>query len=282
MKLKDVIPMLGFRPTPRTYGYKVEVFELPKDGQVFYAQWLHPREKPKLLKQQAVDELRTFLRPGDVALDIGAHTGDTTLPIALAAGPTGCVLALEPNPYVFPVLDKNADLNGDKTRIIPLMFAATPNDGEYDFEYSDRDFCNGGLHEGMSRWRHGHAYKLRVLGRNLVAFLQSEYSDLIPRLRYIKVDTEGFDHTVLRSLTSLIVANRPYIRAEVFKHTSRAQREQLLSFLFTRGYTVLRIASDLCYRGEQLGVQDVMRWRHFDLFCIPGDDRSANRLDVGE
>ena len=34
---------------------------------------------------------------------IGAHIGDTTLPIALAAGKKGFVLALEPNPYVFHV-----------------------------------------------------------------------------------------------------------------------------------------------------------------------------------
>ena len=71
-----------------------------------YAQWLHPRETGKRISQESVDELRRFLSPGDVAIDIGAHTGDSTIPIALAVGKTGCVLALEPNKYVFPVLER--------------------------------------------------------------------------------------------------------------------------------------------------------------------------------
>jgi FkbM family methyltransferase len=122
--------------------------------------------------------------------------------MALAVGPSGAVLALEPNPYVFPVLEENSRLNSSKTHIVPLMFAATPEDAELDFEYSDSGFCNGGLHEGISRWKHGHAFTLRVRGRNLAAVLAREYADLLPRIRYIKVDAEGYDATVLSTLTS--------------------------------------------------------------------------------
>src|SRR5439155_22899042 len=110
MKLKEVLHLLGFLPGPQIYGREVRVFDLPRDGRVEYAQWLHPRETPKTITQESVDELRRFLGPGDVALDIGAHTGDSTIPIALAVGPTGCVLAVEPNGFVFPALEQNAQL----------------------------------------------------------------------------------------------------------------------------------------------------------------------------
>lgn len=261
--------MLGLRPKPRTYGFTVRVFDLPHEGRVEYAQWLHPSETPKAMTQEAVNELRRFLHPGDFALDIGAHTGDSTLPMALAVGTTGCVLALEPNPFVFPVLAQNAQLNPTKTRIVPLSFAATPTEGDFVFEYSDPGFCNGGRHEGISKWRHGHAFPLTVHGQNLETYLRAHYRHLLPKLRYIKVDAEGYDYTILTTLSRLIAEYTPYIKAEVYKHTNRSQREQLWQFLRRYHYTVYRVEHDSHSQCDIVEVADVMRWRHFDIFCTP-------------
>ncbi|MCA9199103.1 MAG: FkbM family methyltransferase, partial [Planctomycetales bacterium] len=125
MKLRSFFHLLGLKPKSREYDTRLESFHLPQDGVVEYAQWLHPKDTPKQIRQQAVDSLREFINPGDVALDIGAHSGDSTLPMALAAGRTGRVFAFEPNPYVFRVLQQNAGLNQDKTHIVPYAFAAT-------------------------------------------------------------------------------------------------------------------------------------------------------------
>ena len=166
MKLKDLPRALGFRSAPREYGYEILTFPLSAHGDVRFARWLHPGETPKSVTEASVDALRMFLREGDVAIDIGAHTGDSTLPVALAVGASGTVFALEPNPYVFKVLAVNAMLNPLSTRIVPLMFAAMPADGEFEFEYSDAGYCNGGFHQGLSPWKHGHFSTLRVEGRN--------------------------------------------------------------------------------------------------------------------
>ena len=277
MKLRELPYMFGLRPKPKTYPYEVKTFDLPKDGRIQYAQWLHPSETEKGVQQESIEELRKFIRPGDVAIDIGAHTGDSTLPIALAAGPEGCVLALEPNPYVFEVLKKNAELNPNKAKIIPLMFAATPNAGEFDFEYSDAGFCNGGFHAGINRWRHGHAFKLRVTGVNLQAYLAENFPDLLPRLRYVKVDAEGFDYEVLASLKDLISAQRPYINAEMFKLLDLPRRERLYDFLAGLEYDIFRIESNTCYRGPRLARQDLMIRRHFDVFCVPNKSELTNK-----
>ena len=71
---------------------------------------LHPYDMPKSITQPAVDAIRQFVSPGDFVIDIGAHSGDTTVPMALAAGQGGCTLALEPNRYVFKVLAANVTL----------------------------------------------------------------------------------------------------------------------------------------------------------------------------
>src|SRR5205823_13384734 len=133
-----------------------------------------------------------------------------------AVCPTGLVLALEPNPYVFPVMERNAGLNPEKTRILPLNFAAMRAEGFYEFQYGEEGYCNGGFHEGMSKWLHGSAFKVRVEGRNLQDFLTREHADLIPRLRFIKVDAEGFDLAILETLESLIRKRSPFLQVEMF------------------------------------------------------------------
>jgi len=244
-------------------------FELPKDGQIQYAQWLHPGEKRQVIRQEAVEELREFIAPGDVAIDIGAHTGDTTIPLALAAGREGCVLALEPNPYVFPVLKKNSELNPAKATILPLMIAATPDPGEFYFEYSDAGFCNGGLHDGISKWRHGNAFKLRVRGENLPSYIAEHFPALAPRIRFLKVDAEGYDYQILASLKNLISTQKPFIKAEMFKLLNLAQRERLYDLLVELGYDVFLVESDIRYLGASLDRQDLMTRRHYDVFCVP-------------
>lgn len=268
MKLRDAPRALGFGSRPREYPFEIATFDLPADGEVQFARWLHPGEGPKTVTQESVDALRAFLREGDVAIDIGAHTGDTTVPMALAAGRTGRVFALEPNPYVFKVLAANASLNRSKTDIVPLMFAAMPDDGEFEFEYSDSGYCNGGFHRGISRWRHGHFSKLRVAGRNLHAYLRAEAPNAVSRVRYIKIDTEGFDRSVVHSLADLIASTRPYLRAEIYKHLSREERRGFHDDLRTLGYRVFKCEEN-AYRGHELGRNDLLQWPHFDIFAAP-------------
>src|SRR5687768_16756073 len=111
MKLKEFFYLLGLRPESRIYGHTVRAFELPGYGVVEYAQWLHPHETMKTLVIDSIRELAKFLSPGDVTIDIGAHTGDSSIPMALCVGKAGAVLAIEPNPYVFSVLKTNSELN---------------------------------------------------------------------------------------------------------------------------------------------------------------------------
>lgn len=269
VKVKELFYMLGLRPKAQTYGFEVKTFRLPKDGQVGYAQWLHPRETPKEITQESVDELRRFLSPGDVAIDIGAHTGDSTIPMALAVGKSGCVLAFEPNSYVYPVLAKNAQLDPGKIRIIPLPYAATLEDAELTFRYSDSGFCNGGQFDGISRWSHGHAFELRVQGRNLLKLLEASYADLIPKIRYVKIDAEGNDEAVIHSISELLKRNKPYLRFEMYRKLSDPQRLSLYRTVTSLGYKLNRIISEADYQGEPIGESDLARWKHFDAFCIP-------------
>jgi FkbM family methyltransferase len=271
MKLKELFFLLGLKPRPQTFGFVVEVHDLPEDGRIEVAQWQHPSAYRAVPSQGAVDQLRQFLRPGDVAIDIGAHTGDTTLPIALAVGPSGVVLALEPNRHAFAVLARNATLNREKTNIVPLMFAAMRADGVFEFQYGEGGYNNGGFHEGMSRWQHGSAYRLEVEGRNLQQLLERDYAELIPRIRFVKVDAEGFDLAILETIDTLLRAQRPYLHVEMFdlKKSDPAARIRLHDFLVGHGYRVHRIEGDEKLVGEVVTPDNLMQWRGYDVWCVP-------------
>lgn len=269
MKLKEYFYMLGFKPREKRYGFKVKQFQLNSIGTVEYAQWEHPSESDKILREADVDHLKSFLDPGDFCIDIGAHTGDTTIPMALAVGNKGLVLALEPNPYVFPVLEKNAKLNKALTNIRPLMIAATPSDGDIEFEYSDSGFCNGGLHDNVSKWKHGHAFKLTVTGLNLSRLLRDQFSDKLPDLKYIKIDAEGYDLSILETLRDILKEYSPFVKAEVFKHTSDTDRQQMYSFLSDLNYTIFKVENETNYRATELKKSEMMNWKHYDIFGVP-------------
>jgi FkbM family methyltransferase len=271
VKLRDLPRALGLEQSPREYPHAIVTCVLRADGEVRLARWLHPAETAKCVTQESVDALRSFLIEGDVAIDIGAHTGDSTIPMALAVGPRGSVFALEPNPYVFKVLAVNAGLNPSRTHIVPLMFAAMPGDGEFEFEYSDSGYCNGGWHQGVSRWTHGHFSKLRVAGRNLPAYLRVHAPDALPRIRFVKIDTEGFDRMVVQSLADLIAAVRPYIKTEIYKHLSHQQRTGYYDDLRHLGYRLFKCEDDRDYRGQEIQRDDLLRWKHFDIFAVPDE-----------
>lgn len=256
------------------YGSYLNTFELAREGVVHYAQWSHPKDRLKTLRQESVDAIRQYVQPGDLVIDIGAHTGDTTVPYALAAGAEGCVLALEPNPYVFRILERNARLNPEKTRIIALPFAATEEDGRYTFHYSDGGYCNGGFLSQIENQRHGHHMPLEVEGRNLQNYLREHHAEQLSRLSLVKVDAEGYDRQVLASIQDLLRAHRPVIVCEVMKRLSQSEREALFDLLKELDYDCYYTPDHHTPEGERLKRTDLLKWRHFDILALPRSRRA--------
>jgi FkbM family methyltransferase len=262
-----------FRPRERVtfqhYGYEVRNFHLSRDGVVQYAQWLHPYDMPKQITQEGVDAVRQFVSPGDFVIDVGAHSGDTSVPMALAAGQAGRTLALEPNPYVFKVLTANAALNRDKTNIVARCCAATQADGDFVFHYSDASFCNGGFRSQL-RWRiYRRKHALTIHGRNLLTMLQTDFADWLPKLSYVKVDAEGYDRAILASILPILRERQPVIRTEVFRKLLASERHALFDLLDGAGYDIHRYRNDSSPFGNALKRADMTHEKHFDVLAVP-------------
>ena len=271
--LKRKLEKWKTKRTFREYGHQVETYDLPKDGKIDFAVWLNPLEKPKKITQGGVDFFRKFIKEGDLAVDIGTHMGDTTVPMALAAGKKGIVLGFDPNPHVFKIFTVNASLNKDKVNIKPLPYAITHEDGEFYFTSSEASFNNGGI-ETTETNRHGNfTLKQKVKGIKLEKYLKENLNDKLPALSFIKVDTEGYDKTVLESITGLLESQKPTIVAECFGKLTKEERGELFDLLHSRGY-ILHHFDEFDASTKFILIEDregMNRWKHFDIAAVHKD-----------
>lgn len=269
MKLKSFFELLGLRGKPQHYDYETCDFDLGNGRIIHYAQWRHPHETKKQISREQVAAYSKFIGEGDFCIDIGAHTGDSTLPMALAAGKTGLALALEPNSFLYHVLEKNARSNTHVTNIKTMMAAAVSREGFSEFEYSDSGFCNGGRHEGISALKHGHAFKLSVWGIDLSKELKTDFREFLPKLKFIKVDAEGYELHILRFISNIITTYRPTIKAEIFKLTSTEYRREMLAFFQEKNYSVFRIVEEPIGAGPRLTQETLNDVSQYDILCVP-------------
>ena len=83
------------------------------------------------------------VKPGQVTVDVGANVGVYVLQFAHWAGPTGKVIAIEPNPAARAVLEKHVRLNDLRARVEIVPAAVGAASGEATLFVADTD--------GMSR-----------------------------------------------------------------------------------------------------------------------------------
>jgi FkbM family methyltransferase len=251
------------------YGFEIDKFNLKDFGEVEFAQWLHPKEKRKILEDELLENLSKYIKTTDFVIDIGAHGGDTVIPYALLAGVEGKVLALEPNPYVYKILEENAKLNAGKVSIDLEMIAATEDDGEFVFLYSDEAFCNGGNLDSIENKTHGHRYELKIQGKNLSNLLRSQYKDRLDKLSFVKTDTEGYDKEVLESIQDILRDFRPVVLAEVLKRLNLDERLRMYNLMRSLDYNVYKTDAWSLEKEVELNEDNLMEWLHYDILCIP-------------
>ena len=107
-----------------------------------------------------------------------------------------------------------------------------------------------------------------MTGRHLWSYLQANAPEDLARLRYIKIDTEGFDRQVAASLREGLVTRRPYLKTEIYRHLPRAEREGYYDDLRDLGYRLFKCNEEQ-YRGQPLARRDMSGWPHFDVFAVP-------------
>lgn len=254
----------------REYPHQVQDFQLEEDGLIQFANWQNPLIPPFVPNQSMVNFFRRFIPAGSLAIDIGANIGDTTVMMSLAAGRDGLVLGFDPNPHVFKVLEVNAALNKDKTNIVPLPFAIAREEGEFYYSSSEASFGNGGISDKPSRYHGSYTLPQKIRGIVLEDYLQKNYPERMSAVSLIKIDTEGYDKEIIKSIHPFIEKYKPVIISECFSKSTKAEREDLYDSLALKGYKLFYFEDFKADSPEQaISKEDMMKWRHFNIYALP-------------
>lgn len=149
--------------------------------------------------------LTEALRPGAIAVDVGANIGYMTRVMAAAVGPSGRVFGFEPNPKLFPLTVRN-NARSPQVWLFPLGLSDRASVSEL---YVPMDsMATGSLHASYAKLsassRDPRTQALRVQLAHGTRFLR----DLgVDRIDLLKVDVEGHEVQVLEGLSELIAAS---------------------------------------------------------------------------
>lgn len=183
---------------------------------------------------EIVQTLPKLLGSGSVFVDIGAHIGFFTVLAAQLVGPTGRVLAFEPDPTLFARLTENTStlpqvtpLNmavSDRTEPV-AFYRALPNESGW-----------GSLIDIPGR-------EVREVQCTTLDDWQSRTPD-VRRIDLIKLDAEGCEMGILRHGVRMLESFRPALVLEV--------NEPLLERTGTSGSEVMHWLQDKGYECESL------------------------------
>ncbi|UOY08498.1 FkbM family methyltransferase [Muricauda sp. SCSIO 64092] len=281
--IKQSIRRKKARRITKEYPYRISEYNLEQDGIIQFANWENPLVNTITITQSEVNFFRKFINQGDFVIDIGANIGDTTVPIALAAGKEGVTLGVDPNPYVFKLLEVNASLNKEKTNIIPMLNAISTEDRDYYYISSEASFANGGISPTKDSKHGKFVYPNKVKGINLLGFLNKNYRDLLNKLSFIKIDTEGYDKEIVKSITDLLLAHKPVIIVESFGKSPDEAKEELFEVINKNGYRLFYFEDfkDKTNIQEITIAKAMTNWRHtINIYALPNEkvDSSGNLI----
>lgn len=229
------------------------------------AQWVDLTSLIGRPAEEPVERIVKSLPAGGTFVDAGAHIGRYSLMAAQRVGPAGRVIAVEPSPETWTLLNDQAALNG-MTWIHPFQAALGAKEGTAEL-FGGGDAATNSLHQNWLERMEGRKPS-RSSSRQTVRLLPltSVLSQAgVEKVDLLKVDVEGAERDVLTGAEPLLRRGR--IRALVCElHESAERQAELKIFLRNCGFAV----NDL---GNSEHVHAV--WRN------PSQDPARRPLRVG-
>ena len=167
----------------------------------------------RTFERPTVAACRRHLRPGDIALDIGANIGSHTLHLARFVGPHGRVFAFEPTTFAYRKLLANIAMNPEMAPRITAeqVMLVGPGAGKLEPElYSSWPLTS---HERLHALHRGRL--MSTTGARAVSLDAYLESARVPSVALIKLDVDGHECSVLRGAADTIARFRPRIIMEI-------------------------------------------------------------------
>lgn len=163
--------------------------------------------------------LSALVRPGDVCLDIGAGAGIYTAELARLVGPGGQVHSIEPLVFAHRAVSELLALRrGPAVRAHALALAEVTGRSHLSVPLRGPRFVTGRafLTGGTAALGANREFDAQVEVRTPTERLDDFAARLgLPRVHFVKADTEGSEWSVLRGGADLLGRDRPALLLEV-------------------------------------------------------------------
>jgi FkbM family methyltransferase len=163
-------------------------------------------------------------------VDVGAHVGYFTVLLAKQVGPSGEVVAFEPNPNIFEILKENVALNGYRNVILENK-AVADQAGQVELRLSSR-LPQEGIDSIISD--PGPGPRIKVLAVRLDDYFGSGSN----RVGFVKMDIEGAEALALEGMSRILAVHRPSLVIELHGADGCAEKHPAFSKLKEAGYEV--------------------------------------------
>lgn len=192
--------------------------------------------------------LKTFLRTGDVFVDVGANFGLYSLIAARYVGPSGKIYAFEPTQRIFQRLCGNVNLNRfNHVYCFQLAFSDKPGDFEFYVAENGYDAWNS-----FAKPIAGHSFIKEIIHSETWDHFASQH-ELVGKIAMMKVDVEGWETRFLSgAVASLSRDDAPLLQMEFTGEAAQAagsscgELYRALEKLGYRMYTFNAKSRELC------------------------------------
>lgn len=208
----------------------------------------------------------SHIKPGAVIVDIGSHIGTYCIPMARQAGTNGRVLAIEADPRTFELLNWNIGQNNLTSQVGAVCRVL----GSHSLDPVARVDVAGNTGAGFYKPSEGDA-----AGEMAVDALSTLTEFGFTRPDLIKIDVEGMELEILRSLFPLLKRQCPVLYIEISEEQLGrfgAKIDDIDSLLSELEYSLYRNIGERNSSNDSYELQRLNRVRDggqfFDLLAI--------------
>jgi FkbM family methyltransferase len=185
--------------------------------------------EPFITTQQYLDFAQ--LSPGQVAIDLGSYSCLTSIAFSKAVGPSGHVIAIEPDPANFGSCQTNLAQHARSNGLsnITLVNAAV-SDREGTLRFSAEGTMGSSAVDVIGKFR-GNVIDVQCLSLQAIAEAHG-----LTRVDFVKMDIEGFEERVIAGAEAFFAKFRPRIIVEPHLVNGVLSDKNVMAVLARFGY----------------------------------------------